>query len=430
MRLSRNILAIFVALGAFGTLGADQAHSQISSKMAPSIPQFMPVSGWSVEKTAFAQTRGLNGVKLPCMMAANFDNGYVVRLSGNSGQMLAMAVDFRQNVFTQGRKYPATIGLNQAGGFNTTAIAFSESTLIFNLRSFNGFYQQLQGAGALTLNVDGNAFVFGLGNMPEALGRLEGCFGPSGGPAITNAGMLSGGLSEPKMPNEQRSPTITVRDWNEKVQPSAPATRPMGVQSTPQMPPMAQWQASAGDDIRATLSRWSNRAGVALAWQSDRGGKVVSDINVNGSFEQAVQMLMAQNSTALGIDAMMGGSNASMSLGGPRSSPVVVSAPQPIMPDARSNVSEPMALSKWTAPAGADLQVVLQQWSKREGVDFVWQANHSFQLKRPVSGDQSYEAALQAVLSQFSSDGVHPAAQLNNDPETGQRLLVVQSSRV
>lgn len=408
--------------------GAVAPNMMAPAVIAPSIPQFMPVSGWSVEKTAFAQMRGLNGIRLPCMMAANYDNGYIVRFSGNSGQMLAMAVDFRQNVFTQGRKYPATIGLNHAGGFNTTATAFSESTLIFNLRKYNGFYQQLQGAGAMTLSVDGNAFVFGLGNTPEALNRLEGCFGPSANAAVADAGMMV----EPQMPGEKREPNNSVKDWNQKVQPSAPVSRALDQPSSP-MPPMAVWQAKAGDDIRATLSRWSNRAGVALAWQSDRGGQVVSDINVNGSFEQAVQMLMAQNSTALGIDAMMGGQQGNMSLGGPSSSPVltpITSAPQPITPPMRSDLPEPMTPSKWMAPVGADLQVVLRKWAKSAGVDFVWQAHHSFNLKRAVSGDQSFEAALQSVLSQFSNDGVRPAAQLNNDPSTGQKLLVVQSTRV
>jgi hypothetical protein len=430
MKLSKHILAVSLVLGA---LSAEKSHAQMSPMMmpaaapvtmAPSVPQFMPVSGWSVEKTEFAQARGLQGVRLPCMMAASFDNGYIVRLSGNSGQMLAMAVDFRQNVFTQGRKYPANIGLNQAGGFNTTATAFSESTLIFNLRSINEFYQQLLSANALTLDVDGNAFVFGLGNVPEALNRLEACFGGSSGSPVVPAGTVV----EPQMPQEKRNNTNTVRDWNQKVDPVAPTSQP-----APQAPATMRWIANAGDDIRSTLERWSKRAGVALAWESDRGGQVVNDINVNGTFEQAVQMLMAQNATALGIDAMMAGQgmtqNAGMSLGGPSASQIST-RPQPITPALRGDVPEPLPPSKWMAPAGADLQVVLKEWSKRAGVDFVWQAHHGFQLKRAVSGDQSYEAALQAVLSQFASDGVRPAAQLNNDPTTGQKLLVVQSTRV
>jgi len=33
-------------------------------------------------------------------------------------------------------------------------------------------------------------------------------------------------------------------------------------------------------------------------------------------------------------------------------------------------------------------------------------------------------------LGQFSHDNIRPAAQLNNDPQTGQRILFVQSTRV
>jgi hypothetical protein len=380
---------------------------------APAVPQFMPVGEWNVEKTAFAQTRGLTGVKLPCMMAVSYDNGYVLRLSGNTGQMLAMAVDFRQNVFVQGRKYPATIGLNQLGGNNITATAFSESTLIFNLRPISSFYQQLQGASTLALNVDGNAFVFALGNVAGSIARLESCFGPSAMP------MTHASVGEPPMPER--------KNWNDVVSPSMShnANTVHSVPSMPSKPMMMSWNAKAGDDLQATLQKWSNRVGVRVDWQSDRGGQVVSDINVNGSFEQAVQLLMAQNATALGVDASMMGHPMS-----PQSPLVSRRAPQPITPDLRSALPEPSAPSRWSAPAGTNIQLVLQKWSKAEGVEFVWQSHHEFILKSPVQTSNSYEAALQAVLGQFSNDNIRPAAQLNNDPQTGQRILFVQSTRV
>jgi hypothetical protein len=389
-------MALITVFG--GIVGNSQAYAQMAG---PSVPQFMPTGNWSVEKTAFAQTRGLAGIQLPCMMATSYDNGYVLRFSGNTGQMLAMAVDFRQDAFVQGRKYPATVGLNQSGGNNMTATAFSESTLIFNLRPVSGFYQQLQGASALTLNVDGNAFVFALGNVTESLARLESCFGPSSSP------ILEANIGTPMAP----------KAWNDKALPSTQNKAPM----------MMSWQANAGDDLQETLQEWSSRAGVRVDWQSDRGGQVVSDINVDGTFEQAVQLLMAQNATALGVDASMMGRSLSpqMSLGGPSNSAM---APQPITPNLRSNPSR--ASGRWSAPAGANLQLVLQQWSKDEGVEFLWQSHHEFILKRPVQTSNSYEAALQAILGQFSNENIRPAAQLNNDPQTGKRILFVQSSRV
>lgn len=390
------------------------ASAQAQMMMAPAVPQFMPVGNWNVEKTDFAKSRGLSGVRLPCMMAISYDNGYVLRFSGNTGQMLAMAIDFRQDVFVQGRKYPAQIGFNHLGGSEITATAFSKSTLIFNLRPIAGVYQQLQSSAALTLNVDGNAFVFALGNVVDSIARLESCFGPVATP-IMNAGV--NGVGEPRMPE--------TKNWKDKVSPTV-------ARKAPAAPIMMSWQAKAGDDLRATLQRWSSRAGVRVDWQSDRGGKVVSDIKLNGTFEQAVQLLMAQNATALGVDASMMGRPLSpqMSLGDPSPSQSTMS-PQPITPQLRSNLPEPSAPhSRWSAPAGANLQLVLQKWSKDEGVDFVWQSHHEFLLKRPVHTSNSYEAALQAVLGQFSNEGIRPAAQLNNDPQTGQRILFVQSSRV
>lgn len=402
-------MSIFAKLLFFSLISFAGVSSMAQAQMmAPPNPQFMPTSGWSVEKTTFAQTQGLAGVRLPCMMAATYDNGYILRFSGNSGQMLAMAIDFRQDVFKQGRKYSANLGFNQGAGFNVTATAFSESTLIFNLRPISGFYQQMMGATALALDVEGNIFTFGLGNTQEALARLESCFG---GPIAPSMGPVDASLPAPDAP--------AMKDWNEKVSPqsaSAPSALPT--------PPMASWSAKEGDDIRTTLQRWAAQAGVALRWQADRSGRVVSDINVSGSFAEAVQLLMAQNVTAIGIDANMGG----MPMAPVSPATPIMQPPQPISPISAPPASTQAA--RWSAPAGANLQLVLQKWSKDEGVDFVWQSHHHFILKQPVNTGNSYEAALQAVLTQFTSDNIRPAAQLNNDPQTGERILIVKSSRV
>ena len=69
---------------------------------AMDIPSFTPVEGWQVTKTSLAQARGLQNVRLPCLMTSEFDNGFIVRLSGGGGNILAMAIDFRQRLFKPG----------------------------------------------------------------------------------------------------------------------------------------------------------------------------------------------------------------------------------------------------------------------------------------------------------------------------------------
>lgn len=389
------ILCAFVALPAF----AQENNT---------VPRFVPVGSWNVEKTAFAQTRGIAGVSLPCMMANSYDNGYVLRFSGAQGNILAMAIDFRQDAFYKGRKYDVTLSLNQAPAQNLSAVAFSESTLIFNMRGINGFYQGLQNAATLQMNIEGNAMMFDLGNVAQSLGALESCFGP----------VKQGTTQISKSPNIQ---------WGDKPSEQAENTPP----NTPEMPsaaPTMMWEAKAGDDLQLTLQKWANRAGIPMQWQSDRSAQVASDVSLSGSFENAVQQLMAQNAAAIGLDANLGGQN--LTPDAPVSRDTISRAPQQITPKSAREMTPAKSDARWVAPAGADLQLVLKDWADRAGVELVWQSHVPFQVKQAVKDSGSYESALQSLLNQFRDDVLRPAAQLNNDPVSGQKMLFVQSSRV
>lgn len=376
------------------------------------IPQFVPASGWDVSPTSLSQVRGLKGMKLPCMMMTQYDNGFVMRLSGGGRNLLAMAIDFRQGVFRQGKKYNAALKINESYTERTRATAFSDSVLIFNLREVPTFYQGLRDAGTLGLEVEGNEMVFMLGGITEGLERLESCYG---------------GNTTPTKGVQQASGVPGATKWEDDVTPM-----PVGTAMAP-APAVRTgvWEARAGDDMRRTLERWSNQAGVDVAWQAGNSGRVASDIRISGSFEEAVQNLMAQNSAALGLEANLMGGDA------PRSG-----TPQPILPSHVNNTISapppvhqpvshaPMQNAKWHATPGANLQQVLHQWSRNAGVEFVWQSNQNFTIKHAINSSGSYESALQSLLNQFVNDGIRPAAQLNNDPVTGRRILFIESTRV
>ena len=431
---------LFVAIMAgVAAVHAPAVHAQ--PVMGSPVPSFMPVGGWQVSPTSLSEIRGLPKIKLPCMMMTNYDNGYIVRLSGGGQSMLAMAIDFRQNVFVQGRKYNAVVNLNNGYTRNGEATAFSQSVLIFNVRPFNGFYQALQQASAMMINIENNAFEFSLGDLGAATQRLEACFSgnmsvpPTGVPmGPTPAGMTT--LPEPPAPGEENkspapmAPAVsTGPNWNEKVSP-APSQRP----AMPLSAQQTRWEAKAGDDIRMTLQRWAGNAGVALDWQSDRGGQVVSDISITGTFEDAVQVLMAQNAAVMGLEANMMGAGTQPAAYSSYGQPQQLMPPQQPMMGATVNRHDMNAAGigsgRWNAPAGSSLQQVLAIWSRQAGVELIWESNEGFAVKAPVSMNGSYEDALQKLLNQYVSDSVRPAAQLNNDPISGRRVLLVQSTRI
>ncbi len=451
-------LLLLCAVSIMG-MGVKDVQAQASGTVMGQIgdiPQFTPSTGWNVQKTAFSKVRGLEQVNLPCMMAASYGNGFNVRLSGTQNNILAMAIDFRQNIFTRGRRYPSTLQVGNQPVGDIKGTAFSQSVLIFNMREFEGFYNQISSATSMTLNVEDNPMVFALGGIANGLTDLSSC--------------ASGKAVSPRTTSVQKA-ALPVASPTSSAPVFAP---PSSLASASQVQKSIQgnvWEAKAGDSMKATLEGWASRAGVDLDWQATGPDNVTDDIRVTGSFEDAVQVLMARNAAALGFDSNIEnfdgghtGAQASRSIhrqvhravnhGRRISHPVdagagalrqVLAEPQVLSnPSYSASASQYSAQNnrptrassqslgggRWSAPVGTSLQQVLQSWSKREGVELVWQSNQGFSVKNSVSANGGYEQALESLLGQYTNEKIRPTAQLNNDPVTGRRVLFIQSSRV
>ncbi len=425
------------------------AHAQMASQ---EIPQFLPKAGWTVKPAVTGDLRSLNGLKLPCLMMVEYDNGYVMRLSGGNGQLMAMAIDFRQDVFVQGRKYNANILIDGTSIAQVQATSFSKNALIINTRNIENIYNKIATGQQLSLDVEGNQFQFRLGNISEASQRLESCY--NGDNAISTAGMpqaLGGDRPSPSSNIETASlgnqSTANIQ-WNDTKQ---AISNPRSIVEMPpsqprRLKPSEIWRARKGDSIKATLTRWADKAGVAIDWQADIQGEVIQDMALTNSFENAVQTLIAQNAAATGIQADMRGS-VQASNQNSEASPISrmptqlmpVSSSSSVSPPRTTQLSTPPQTMRrnttqnnanWQVNQGENLRVALEEWSERAGVELHWQANQSFSVRQNIASDGSYEEALRSILTQFTNDSVRPLAQLNNDPTTGRRILIVQSSRV
>jgi len=415
--------------------------TSMAQMAAKPVPQFLPTSGWTVKPAVTGNMRDLKGLKLPCMMMVEYDNGYVMRLSGGDNQLMAMAIDFRQSAFVQGRKYQAKMMVDGANVGTVQATSFSENALIINTRKIDGLYQTLSAGQKMTLDIEGNKFEFQLGNIREAANRLEACY--SGDTGISTAGMPKAlGGPQSIIPNEQSNTSSPVNiTWNETRDAitnksgsvSMPASQPRRAK------PDQVWRARKGDSLKATLTRWADQAGVAVDWQADMEGAVVQDMMLTNGFENAVQSLIAQNAAATGIQADLRGDVMNAGAGNvsrmptpllPASTAPVASQPR-VSTLSRSTPSRAsMSNANWRAAQGDNLRLALQNWSKRAGVELHWDANQSFAVRQTVTRDGTYEDALRSILEQFTNENVRPIAQLNSDPSTGRRILIIQSSRV
>lgn len=179
-------------------------------------------------------------------------------------------------------------------------------------------------------------------------------------------------------------------------------------------PKPQQWTAKAGEDVKIVLARWSERAGIDLVWESDRGGTLKNDVTVSGDIEQAVAAVMQQNGDTLGLQGAITSEHAE------KNSAATPSAAKPAKP------IEP----KWTAEQGQSLRTVMEKWSRAEGVELLWNADRDFPAPESVQRDGAYEEAVQSALELFASGAARPVGQLNTDPSTGARTLIIETERV
>jgi hypothetical protein len=181
------------------------------------------------------------------------------------------------------------------------------------------------------------------------------------------------------------------------------------------------WVAGAGEDVQTVIDRWSQKAGVDFEWQASGADTVMHDIRHRGSFNEAVQRLLAQNRAASGLKGNLASSAMSSD-----SMPIT---PAPAPPMAKSQERSFMASSpsaaRWNAPRGSYLEGVLKAWSERAGVELIWRTDRGFVLGQNVSYDGSYEEAIQNLLNMFDKEVLRPVGQLNTDPVTGRRTLFI-----
>lgn len=517
---------------------------------AQAVTELRPTGQWLVNSAGVQGLAQVGATQTPCIMANQYNNGFILRMAGGSGRILSVSIDFRQNIFAQGASYPAVISVDGGTAHQLTATAFSPGILVLGAAHAQGFYEQVQAGRSLAVNLAGQTVVFSLDNAGDGLRRLESCFSPPAMsqervagiptardtevyikrdtaaardtfkqpsaqdllkasaeepvnsrdaldvPVVTASAMTDlppltpqemaaldltpedvapyeGGMgvakksaapvataaaatsalgegmrvaasgssaarvssmtpsTSPSVPSVEAAPlkmasapekpSFTPRPPSDVPSPKAPtppntvSVMPTPVVSapptdiTPRRSPVApvqtaQWQAEAGEDIREVLTRWAERAGTEVVWEADRGGQIARDVSLDGSFEDAVAQVMADNAAALGIAGQFEG-------GRPLSG------------------SQSALASAMNARAGDNLRDVVQRWAMQNDVELNWRAGEQFTLQQAVSGQGDFAAALEAALTQFDDEDVRPVGQLNRDPATGRLSLTIETDR-
>jgi hypothetical protein len=69
---------------------------------------------------------------------------------------------------------------------------------------------------------------------------------------------------------------------------------PLGTNNDPQryLNDINQWSARKGTTLREVLELWTRQSGIELYWASEFDYPIASDINLRGTFEEALQVLL------------------------------------------------------------------------------------------------------------------------------------------
>tara|TARA_B100000780_G_scaffold255003_1_gene203446 strand:+ start:2953 stop:4722 length:1770 start_codon:yes stop_codon:yes gene_type:complete len=89
-------------------------------------------------------------------------------------------------------------------------------------------------------------------------------------------------------------------------------------------------------------------------------------------------------------------------------------------------------LARWHADKGDDLRETIANWSLKEGVELIWDSDQQFSLLDSVHMDSSYEKVIAHILNKYMITPdlpFRPVGQLYVDPQTGSKVLIIQTDQ-
>lgn len=350
----------------------------------------IPTSAWLVGPASIAASIGNIASKIPCVVANQYNNGYVMRFSGGNNTLMALAIDFKQKVFTQRQKYDVELAVPGAFFQVISGSAYDESTLIFNLQKVQGLYEALQTAEEMTLKLPGTSLRFAMIGLGDGFKRMETCYNPSiQGPAP---------LAPPVAPNPKSQAAAEARPpQNPLIATNSRLTPMLGEDALPADAPPQGAQAAAVPNL------------LAKAQEAER-----------------VAQELVQNSPQKPKPAAPEGQQ--MAAGWTETKQVRDAASSDIMTKQPGKETYVRREMRWRALKGANLREVLNVWAQGSGTELIWLSPRDFAVQRSLSQQSTFEGAAQSLLEQFGEMDPRPVGRMYREPGTSKLVLVVELS--
>lgn len=427
-------------------------------------PIALQVTPWEVQGLSGNQEVGLNPEN--CTMSADYDNGFRLIFKAQGERLTALRILPTTKEMNNVLKIQGFVGLGIEKNSYALQARHEQGQIDASLLTVPSLADKLMDVTVMRIKLGVENHYFALQGFAESYHRMLVCMGvrPTKTLKVVN--------QESRVPNAPTLATETPREVAD-VPPSMPADPVDEVESAaldamvpmidydedvkaPEMPiekdpapvpeeevevvqaeteetvdgddpqvqdevqvGMPKWRAMKGEKLSTVLKKWAEMQGVQTHIALDRDPVLTKDIVSNGSFEVAVNSLLRETGmgstapTAIITNAHGRVTHIAGYQGG-----VLARNEMPV------NETE-----RWRALQGTDLRKVLMRWSAKNNVDFVWDAKETFLIPQSVKATVDYDTAVSLLLSQFEGQPVRPVGQLNIDPDTGRKSLIIKTLR-
>ena len=432
MKIFLLCIGFYVALVVFGQVSVARSADDV----IPELPQTVVetpravavdrgaqlVSDWMVEPH-FSKTGVPSG---SCVMTAQYDNGLEVAFKNKGNQLSAM----RLRGFASVPETPIIyVGLE----FDKKAYGLQSRTtnqqIDASLLSVPAPGQAISDLDSYSIRIGESAYTLSTYGFADAFEDLIDCGQRYGGTTLAVVSEPISVMSMIRGNERQAMPAdpvadVVVEDGGEPqaLMPELDAAdgddsgEGVGVDINDSSP--SQWSAKKGERLKDVLSRWASDAGVALNVNIDKNPMIPNDFSITGTLENAVVGLLATMPKMAHINASMQTEESERQ---------IVAATEKSMTTRKTDATS-RKTERWRALQGTNLRKVLQRWSVSENIDFIWDADQEFMVRKSINETTEFSNAVAMLIAQYENQDVRPQATLNEDPDTGKTALIITSS--
>jgi len=133
---------------------------------------FHPSKSWSVGPTPF--TQAATG-RQSCTISNEFNNGFIINITGTDRGIGSLSVDFRQSAFQTGQSQNVTLSVPGIINRSVPGVASRPELLVMDMKDSGDVFDAMKLAGVVDMNVQGSDFRFFLNGFETAADRFSAC---------------------------------------------------------------------------------------------------------------------------------------------------------------------------------------------------------------------------------------------------------------